>query len=131
MIPYKAEFSLKNTILDIDENFSKLKIFHDKQNSINGYFICDGYDVIITCVKGMIVLVTCNLASYNINEFFIGESNRYLVKIEKNTAFAWKNISNDISTTITNISNITLQFDPSDENNQELLIGFVIPYKFY
>lgn len=131
MIPFKAEFSLKNTILDIDENFSKLKIFHDKQNYISGYFVCDDYDVIIACIKGMIVLVTCNLISYNINEFFIGDSNRYLVKVEKGTAFAWKNISNDISTTITNIDNITLQFDPQDENNQESSIGFVIPYKFY
>jgi hypothetical protein len=116
MIPFKAEFSVNSTIFDINEEFSKLKIFHD---------------IIITCIKGMIVLATCNLVSYNINEFFIGDLNRYLVKIEKNTAFAWKNISNDISITITNIDHITLQFDPHDENKQESSIGFTIPYKFY
>ena len=136
MIPYSANFSLTGTMLDINESFSKLRIFHDKPKFINDYFICDDADnVIITCIKGMIVLVTCNLACnlapYNVNEYFIGESNRYLMKIEKNTAFAWMNISDDISTIITNIDHITCQFDPQNEDQQESVIGFAIPYKFY
>lgn len=52
----------------------------------------------------MLILYDLNLNNksvYNLEELFIGESNRLIVNIPSNVAFAWQNISNSDSLVIT------------------------------
>jgi dTDP-4-dehydrorhamnose 3,5-epimerase-like enzyme len=133
-VSFDTKFHKNGTIINLNQIFSKTKIFLDNVNSIQGYFVCDS-NVNLMCIKGMIMLILYDLnlnnnSTYNLEELFIGESNRLLINIPVNVAFAWQNISNNDSLVITDIDNVKNFISVYDENNQFDLIGTTIPNRF-
>ncbi len=127
--PFESLFHQNGINMLVDSSFSKLKIFSDRPDVVQGYYICENTTQIV-CVKGMILLVVCDICDYNIEEVYIGESNRFLATIKNDQAFAWMNVTNDNSIVITDMEKINMQIDPVSEEKQVLSIGFAIPYKF-
>lgn len=128
--PFESLFHQNGVNMLVERTFSKLKIFEDKPDVVQGYYVCENTTQLI-CIKGMILLVVCKLSDYDIEEIYIGESNRFIATINNDCAFTWMNITNaSNSIVITDMGQINMQIDPINEEKQTSSIGFAIPYKF-
>jgi|GEM_PF-6106706 len=117
-----------------DNAFKSVQTIVNRKDAIRGYYTCD-YSVNMVCVNGMIKLILFDTnedsaTKYDINDFFMGERNPFLITIPPFVAFSWKCVSDTGSIVILTMKNYKQLIDPFNEDLQTEQLGFTIPYKF-